>query len=147
MLRYTKQLALATLLLCSGAVAATAGTHVVVNAKNPAGELGTQELRDLFLKARPSWSHGEKVRPVDLGMDYPSREAFLEAVLGMSAGELERHWIEKQYASGQAAPKKVDDESDVLRFVGAFAGGIGFVSSEALAADSSGKVRSILELP
>ena len=49
----------------------------------------------------------------------------------MSPTELERYWIERQYASADTPPAKAPDDATVIRIVKAFKGAIGFVSKEA----------------
>ena len=48
----------------------------------------------------------------------------------MSSAELERYWLERQYASADKPPAKAPDDATVIKFVKAFKGGIGFVSKE-----------------
>ena len=64
----------------------------------------------------PTWTDGEKVRPVDNPGDDAARTAFVTKVLGMSIADFERHWIEQQYASsgqpaGQGARRRRRDQA------------------------------------
>ena len=81
-----------------------------------------------------AWGNGEKVRPVDQAGDADGAAAFVAKVLGMSAADFERYWIEKQYASADNPPTKAPDDASVIKLVKAFKGGIGFVSKEAATA-------------
>ena len=74
------------------------------------------------------------MRPVDSAGDAAARTAFVSKVLGMSPGDFERYWLEKQYASADNPPTKAPDDASVIKLVKAFKGGIGFVSKEAATA-------------
>ena len=131
MVRRTLGLGLLGLLLT--APIATAGDLVViVNAANPIAAMDAKAVKAAYLKVSPTWGNGEKTRPID--MESPERAAFLAKVLGMTATDLERFWIEKQYASGDNPPTKASDEATVIKLVKTFKGGIGFVSKAAAAA-------------
>jgi hypothetical protein len=49
----------------------------------------------------------------------------------MSTADLERFWLEKQYASADNPLTKAPDDASVIKLVKAFKGGIGFVSKDA----------------
>jgi hypothetical protein len=126
------------ILLAALAVAATAASAgelaVIVNAANPQTTLDAKAVKAHFLKTISTWSNGEKVRPVDSSDDAGARAAFVSKVLGMSASDFERYWLEKQYASADNPPTKAPDDASVIKLVKAFKGGIGFVSKDAAAA-------------
>ena len=105
---------------------------VIVNAANPVAAMNAKMVKAAYLKVSPTWDNGEKIRPVDI--ESPERAAFLAKVLGLTATDLERFWIEKQYAGGDNPPTKASDEATVIKLVKTFKGGIGFVSKAAAAA-------------
>ena len=119
-------------LLLTAPIAAAGDLVVIVNAANPVASMDAKAVKAHYLKSSPTWDGGEKIRPVDL--DSPERAAFLAKVLGMTATDLERFWIEKQYAGGDNPPTKAPDEAGVIKLVKTFKGGIGFVSKAAAAA-------------
>jgi ABC-type phosphate transport system substrate-binding protein len=122
-------------------VAAAEEIAVIVNPANPASSLEAKQVKAHFLKTIGTWGNGEKVRPVDQAGAGPEREAFVSKVLGMSATEVERYWIEKQYASADNPPTKAPDDASVIKLVKTFKGGIGFVTkSAAVAAGADVKV-------
>lgn len=104
---------------------------VIVNVANTTSKLDAKEVKAHFLKTLSSWGNGDKVRPLDQSDATPKRAAFLGKVLGMSATELERYWLEKQYASAERPPVKAPDDATVIKIVKTFRGAIGFVSKEA----------------
>jgi hypothetical protein len=127
-------------------VAATGELAVIVNVANPAASLDAKGVKSYFLRSSSAWSNGEKVRPIDQSSAADQRDAFIKKVLGMSATDLERFWIEKQYASGDNPPTKAPDDAAVIKLVKAFKGGIGFVSKEAAAA-AGADVKVVLTIP
>jgi len=112
---------------------------VIVNASNPAATLDKAAVKAYYLKQRPTWADGERVRSIDLPDDPASRSAFVTKVLGLSIAEFERHWIAQQYANGDGPPSKAPDEAAVIKLVQLFKGGIGFVTRAAL--EKAGDVR------
>ena len=104
---------------------------MIVNPANPQAALDAKAVKSHFLKAVAAWGNGEKVRPVDQAGDAAARAAFVAKVLGMSAADFERYWLEKQYASADNPPTKAPDDASVIKLVKAFKGGIGFVSKDA----------------
>jgi len=106
---------------------------VIVNAANPSSTMDAKAVKAHYLRTLAAWSSGEKVRPVDHG-EAALRAAFVSKVLGMSTTDLERYFLEKQYASADNPPTKAPDDASVIKLVKAFKGGIGFVSKEAAAA-------------
>ena len=117
---------------------------VIVNSANEVSNLSQSDVKARFLKNSPSWDGGEKVRPVDQSANTAERDAFLSKILGLSASELERYWIEKQYASATNPPAKAPDDATVIRMVTSFKGGIGFVSQAAFDAADQSRIKAVL---
>ncbi len=132
------------ILLSLGAFEASAGTAVViVNKNNPVANMSGTEVKSYFLKSRKIWPDGEKVRQIDqkYGVE---RDAFLKQVLKLSDQDLVRYWVEKQYATAEPPPMQVDSDSAVMKFVGAFKGGIGVVNKTSI--DGTDTVKTVLEI-
>jgi hypothetical protein len=117
---------------------------VIVNGANPTASLTAAQVRAYFLKKKEAWPHGEKLRPVDREGESAERTTFLKEVLGLTSAELKRHWIERQYASGEQPAAEVADEASVVKFVGFFKGGIGFVTRSGLAKAGGQGVKVVL---
>lgn len=117
-------------LLMTGKAAAADELAVIVNVANATPSLDAKAVKAHFLKTTSSWTNGDRVRSVDQTDATPKRAAFLGKVLGMSSAELERYWLEKQYASADSPPAKAPDDATVIRIVKTFKGAIGFVSRE-----------------
>ncbi len=123
-------------LVLTGQAAVADELAVIVNVANPTSALDAKAVKARFLKTSSSWSTGDRVRSVDQTDATPKRAAFLAKVLGMSPTELERYWIEKQYANAETPPAKAPDDATVIRIVKTFKGAIGFVSKEAAERES-----------
>ena len=117
--------------LLSAQTAAAEQLAVIVNAANATAGLDSKAVKARFLKTLASWNGGDRVRPVDQSEVTTKRTVFLEKVLGMTAAELERYWLERQYATGDTPPAKAPDDATVIKLVKTFKGAIGFVSKEA----------------
>jgi ABC-type phosphate transport system substrate-binding protein len=131
-------------LILTGQAAAADELAVIVNVANTTPALDAKAVKARFLKTLSSWGNGDKVRSVDQSDATPKRAAFLAKILGMSPTELERYWIERQYANADTPPAKAPDDATVIRIVKTFKGAIGFVSREAAERDGV-KIVLILE--
>ena len=134
------------LALAAPAAAQAAELVVIVNKSNSTAALNAKQAKNYFMKVVADWSGGEKVRPVDVPTAGAVRNLFLSKLVGLSAGEFERYWIEKQYASAENPPVKAPDEATVIKLVSTLKGGIGFVSKEALASANSDGVKPVLSI-
>jgi ABC-type phosphate transport system substrate-binding protein len=116
--------------LTTGAVEA-ADYVVVVNVANPTTSLGKTELARVFLKQTGKWEHGENVIPVDQDKRSPTRQAFTTAVLGRSVTAVLAYWNQKIFSGAEVPPIQGTSDEQVLEFVRANAGAVGYVSSSA----------------
>lgn len=117
---------------------------IIVNAANPVDALTASEAKQYFLKNKARWPFGKKVRPSDYKDEKGMRDVFLSNVLAMNALEVERYWIEQQYARATKPPTMLDDDTAVVRFVNKFEGAIGFVDRGAV--NSGSGVKEVLTL-
>lgn len=126
----------------SSSVLAGGGYKVVVNADNPSGDLKKKDVANFMLKKKSKWSHGEKVRPVDLKRDSDTREAFSKGVLNRSVSAVVTYWQQRVFAGRGLPPPMKGSDGGVLAYVRGNAGAIGYVSA---GADTSGvKVLQVL---
>lgn len=136
-------IATALALLAAGPVDA-AELAVIVNAGNPVTDLSVPDVRDYYLKRKPVWKNGEKVRPVDQRGVGQERELFLDKVLDINEEEFVRYWLERQYANADKPPTKVNDDDAVIKFVSTLPGAIGFVDKATLDASGAVHVKAVL---
>ena len=126
------RVALAMLLLAIGAGRAEGqGYVVVVNAANPVTSIKKDRANGLFLKRITRWENGSPVVPVNLDRSSPTREAFTRAVHGKSVSAIESAWQQQIFAGREAPPPQRNNDVDVLAFVRANPGAIGYVSESA----------------
>lgn len=107
------------------------------------GVKGTQiprtTLSSIFQKKAPRWGDGSPVLPVDQSMRSPVRQSFAADVLQQPMVEVQMFWSRRMARGVMPPPVKQTDE-DVVKFVAATPGAIGYVSSQAELPDS---VRSV----
>lgn len=116
---------------------------VIVNTNNPVESMSESEIKNIYLKKRKShWPNGEKIRPIDR-LGSPMQKSFLGKVLKMSIQEFERYWIEKQYVHAESPPKRVADDSQIIKFVETFKGAIGFVDKKSFNGEAK-KIKTVL---
>ena len=114
-----------------GSLAQAADFKIIVNTSNPASSMEKGKISKLFLKKVSKWDDGGGVSPVDLEVSSDTRESFSKDVHGKSPRQIKNYW-QQQLFSGKAAPppeKASDDE--VISFVKANTGAIGYVSAGA----------------
>jgi ABC-type phosphate transport system substrate-binding protein len=121
-------LAVLALLLGAGRLSAQ-GYVVVVNAANPATSLKKDRASSMFLKRLARWDDGNAVVPVNLNGSSPTRDAFSRAVHGKAASAIESYWQQQIFAGKEAPPAERGGDADVLAFVRANPGAIGYVST------------------
>ena len=142
--RMIRVLLAASCVTASAVPAAANEIVVIVNAANPVTTLDKAAIKAYYMKQKPTWTDGERVRAVDIPDDPAARTEFVTKVLGLSIAEFERHWIAQQYASGDGPPAKAPDEAAVIKLVQLFKGGIGFVSKAALDKAGDARVKVVL---
>jgi ABC-type phosphate transport system substrate-binding protein len=150
-IRTSSLIVLATSVSLCVASAALGATHgalagrelvVIVHTASPAAKLTAAEVKDYYLKKQGAWSDGSKVRPVQQSGEI--RDSFVKRTLGMSINDFERYWLQLKYSAAESPPKQVDTDDDVVRFVGAMKGAIGFVDATSLTPGALAKVKVVL---
>jgi ABC-type phosphate transport system substrate-binding protein len=105
---------------------------VIVNAANPESAVKREQLSGLFLKNTIKWSNGTPVSPVDQSVTSPVRIAFSKDVFGQPVAAIQSYW-QKQSAAGQEGPPAVRaSDREVLAYVLANVGAVGYVSPDIL---------------
>jgi ABC-type phosphate transport system substrate-binding protein len=110
---------------------AQASFVVVVNVTNSASNIARSELAALFTKKEQSWSDGTPAFPVDLPDDDPVREAFTQAIHGKSPRAIRAYWQQQIFSGRQVPPPERDSDDQVLAYVRATVGAVGYVRSTA----------------
>jgi ABC-type phosphate transport system substrate-binding protein len=141
LLRLASGAAVAWLLACLPAAAAPSYV-LVVNRANPATSLGRREASAIFLRRTSEWDDGRPMLPVD-GPDSPARESFSKDVHGKKAAAIRSHWLQVIFSGRGVPPPQKASDADVIAYVTANAGAIGYVSPQAITPD----VKAIRLLP
>lgn len=105
---------------------------IVVNATVRAGPMTRQELSDLFLGKTARWPAGPSVLPVDQSERARVRSDFAKEVHQRSLGELRTYWEQRLFAGRGAPPLVKASDEEVVAFVRANPGAVGYVSAGAV---------------
>lgn len=100
---------------------------IIVNRENPKSSLTTEELRSIYLGRRTEWPDGTRTQPLDQAASAPGREAFLDAVLGMSKAHFAEHWVDQQVRGNGSAPKVAASPAAAVKLVAKVKGAVAFV--------------------
>jgi len=82
---------------------------IIVNKSAGVKKVSVNELRDVFLKKRASWSVGGKVIPVHASEGSALRDDFRRKVLNMSSADEKKYWQDKKIKSGDSKPAEFGD--------------------------------------
>ena len=108
---------------------ATTGSFKVIENPSVAGKSIPREvLTQVFLGTVVRWGNGSPIAAVDLSSTSPLRQAFSEQVLGMSLDAVKYHWL-RRISTGHWPPVAKASDEDVIAFVSAQPGAVGYVSS------------------
>jgi periplasmic binding family protein len=131
-LRLPALLALACCLLMAGVSGAAEPFVVIVNAANPAAAMSGEELSNFFLKKTSRWPQGgEEVRPVDLPEQSGARESFSRQVHQKSTAAVKAYWQKMIFSGREVPPPEKASSAEVVAYVRAHRGAIGYVAADA----------------
>lgn len=101
---------------------------VIVNQDNPVSQLTKDKVSKLLLKKMTKWENGEKVEPVDLKADSNIRKNLSKTVHGKSVSAIKAYWQKKIFSGKGIPPAEKKNDTDVISYVKAKSGAIGYVS-------------------
>ncbi|HEY6548176.1 MAG TPA: hypothetical protein VI589_09730 [Vicinamibacteria bacterium] len=110
------------------AIAADEGYQVIVSASSAVTEMPRAEVARFFLRQSAKWAAGQGVLPVDQSARSAVRQSFSKGVLRQPLPAVEAYW-QRQIGAGQAPPPVKTSDAEVLAYVAANPGAIGYVSS------------------
>jgi ABC-type phosphate transport system substrate-binding protein len=105
--------------------------QVIVNAANPIASLSREETSRFFLRKVVTWKPGEVVLPVDQSEDSPVRREFSKAIHHKDVAGVRRYWQELIFTGQGVPPVERANDEEVVAFVGASRGAIGYVGPTA----------------
>jgi ABC-type phosphate transport system substrate-binding protein len=107
---------------------------VVANSSVSVRALSRHALSDLFMKKSANWEGGAAAAPVD-NASAALREEFSRSVHGKAAAAVKSYWNQQIFSGRSLPPLEKPSDADVLAYVKATPGAVGYVSN---AADTSG---------
>lgn len=114
---------------------------VIVNEANSTESVSSNELSDIFLKKTKKWADGKDINPVDLNTRSEVREEFSQQIHGRGIGAIRNFWQQAAFSGAGSAPLERSSDADVIEYVKANPGAVGYISASA---DASGvKVLSV----
>lgn len=115
---------------------------VVVNPRSGVAVLTRNEVMNIFFGRYRKFFNGQEALPVDLLDTHPDRERFYHALVGKSVADINAYWARLVFSGNVRQPPQMSTADEVLRFVAANPGGIGFVDLSKVDA----RVRVVFEL-
>ena len=118
------------LALLAGAPRAAAAQEfkLVAHASLAVDAIDATTAQKVFLK-QVNKVGGAAVTPVDQAPAAAVREAFSKKVVGRPVGAVQQYWQQKIYSGGDVPPATQASDKDVVDFVKATPGAIGYVSA------------------
>jgi ABC-type phosphate transport system substrate-binding protein len=102
---------------------------VVVNAANPTLTLTPTQVSRMLLKQETQWANGQAVLPVDQLDRSVVRAAFSRAIHGREVAAVKSYWQRMIFSGTAVPPPEKGSDDDVLAFVRANPGAIGYVAT------------------
>lgn len=115
----------------SSSPAAEPGFKVVINAANSTASVTKTQLSRCFMKQTNTWINGQTVMPVDLSANSPVRESFSAAIHDRDVNAVKSFWQRQIFSGRGVPPPEKASDSEVLAFVSANPGAVGYVSAGA----------------
>jgi ABC-type phosphate transport system substrate-binding protein len=104
---------------------------VIVNTANGVSDLPAAVVSKIFLKETLTFPGGAAASPVDQSKSSALRAAFSKKVVGRPVTAVETYWQQQIFSGKEVPPPNKATDDDVIAFVKATPGGIGYVSAAA----------------
>ncbi|MDX2111994.1 MAG: hypothetical protein SFY80_17335 [Verrucomicrobiota bacterium] len=108
---------------------------VVANKKLSAETINTDTLKAVFMGKKVGWDSTSTRVVVVLLKEGPTHEAFVQAVAGQSGSQFSSYWRRLFMTGGGSAPKIFETEAELVKFVAATDGAIGYTDAANAGAD------------
>ena len=113
--------------------AVEAGFVLIANAANPATSISKIDATRIFLRKARAWPGSSLAAdPVDQKESSPARREFLTAIMGKDAAGMNAYWQSQLFVGRTTPPPVKASDADVIAFVAASKGGIGYVAASAV---------------
>ena len=107
---------------------AAANLKVIANPSVRVSAVSVDELKNVFLITKTSFSDGSHVEPI-LEKGGPTHEAFIKEYLGKSDAALQTYYRSLVFTGKASMPKTIAADAEVVAYVAKTKGAIGYVSA------------------
>jgi ABC-type phosphate transport system substrate-binding protein len=118
---------------------------IIVNDSNPINSISKKDLAKIFLKKLTKWDNGSTILPVDQVETATVREAFSKDVLKKTIAATKAYWQEQIFSGRGVPPPEKASDKEVIDYVKANPGAIGYVSQNATIPSSGVKVIEVVD--
>ncbi len=123
---------LAILLAASSLAPGADNFVVIVNPSVAGAQMHRSDLAAVFLRTATKWGGGRPAVPVDQSGTSAVRKAFSDSVLGMPVATALQYWQKQMFQANPRHPPAVKgSDAEVIAFVAATEGAVGYVSKAA----------------
>lgn len=118
-----------SLLLLAGSAAGAAEVKLIGHPSIGGTQIKREVLSAVFLRQTSRWGNGVQIMPVDQSSQSPVRAAFSTSVLAQPVAAVQNYWA-RQISLGRLTPPPVKpSDAEVLAYVKATPGAIGYVDA------------------
>ena len=111
-------------------IAAGQDFKIVINEANRTSSISKNDVSRCFMKQTNTWISGQSVVPVDQAASSDTRQAFSEAIHGRKVSAVKSYWQREIFSGRGVPPAEKASDQEVLAFVRANPGAIGYVSAD-----------------
>ncbi len=104
-----------------------AGVAVIVNSAN-SSTITEDDVSRIFLGKIKAFATGDSITIVNLKYNDPIRNEFEKKVLNKKASQVKAYWSKLMFSGKGKPPKELSSDKDILAFVAANSGAIGYVA-------------------
>lgn len=119
------------LLICLASTPDVSAADVVIIAhpKVSDNSLSESQLKAIFLGQEKSWPAGGRVELVMLRKYSEIHDEFFKKTIGRNISQFTNYWKKQVFTGKGKMPRQFDSESEVVEYVSATEGAIGYISS------------------
>jgi len=131
-----RQILFSALILTSATLVPLASSHagsrvkVIVNPSVTGEKISRGQLAAVFLRETTRWGNGLPIQAVDQSTQSPARAAFSNDMLARPVAAVQIHWVRQLSNGGGKPPVVKESDAEVLEYVRATAGAIGYLSED-----------------
>ena len=123
--------AIASIIPAIAAIAADQDFKIVINETNRTSSISKRDVSRCFMKQTNTWISGQPVVPVDQAASSETRQAFSVAIHNRDVSAVKSYWQREIFSGRGVPPAEKASDQEVLAFVRANPGAVGYVSVDA----------------